>query len=32
MLMAAVLGCLPIQAVLWPYAPIIGGWAVLFPS
>ena len=25
-----VFGCFPMQTVLWPYAPIIGGWAVLF--
>ena len=29
-LLAAVFGCSTMQLVLWPNAPLIGGWAVLF--
>ena len=29
-LMVAVFGCFTMQSVLWPNAPIIGGWAVFF--
>ena len=29
-LMVAVFGCFTMQLVLWPNAPIIGGWAVFF--
>ena len=28
--MVAVFGCFTMQSVLWPTAPIIGGWAVFF--
>ena len=30
--MAVVFHCFTMQSVLWPNAPIIGGWAVLFTS
>ena len=30
--MVAVFGCSTMQSVLWPNAPIIGGWAVFFNS
>ena len=30
--MVAVFGCYTMQLVLWPNAPIIGGWAVFFNS
>ena len=30
--MVAVFGCFTMQSVLWPNAPIIGGWAVFFNS
>ena len=29
-LMVAVFGCFTMQSVMWPNAPIIGGWAVFF--
>ena len=29
-LMVAVFGCFTMQLMLWPNAPIIGGWAVFF--
>ena len=29
-LMVVVFGCFTMQSVLWPNAPIIGGWAVFF--
>ena len=31
-LMVAVFGCFTMQLMLWPNAPIIGGWAVFFNS
>ena len=29
-LMVAIFGCFTMKSVLWPNAPLIGGWAVLF--